>query len=63
MDFPHEMVSFKYNGVEHSAKALHDIILHECIDLLLQMALRILLAHILDRQLFGCHFLLILQCL
>lgn len=57
------MLLFKYNGIEHSAKALHDIILHECVDFLFQMAFRILFANIFDSQLFRRHVLLIFQCL
>lgn len=53
--------SLKDYGVQHGAQALHNIVLHNLVHLLLQMPLGVLLAHVLDRQLLGRHFLLVLQ--
>lgn len=52
---------FKHYGVQHGAQALHNIILHDLVHLLLQMPLGVLFANVLDRQLLGRHFLLVLQ--
>lgn len=46
---------FENDRIEHSTQALYNVILHECVDFLLQMPLWILFAHIFDGQLFGCH--------
>ncbi len=49
------------DGGEHGAQTLDDVGRHEDVDLLLQVALGILAADVLDGQLFGRHLLLVVE--